>query len=127
MRREHKRYKRKEKVLAIKLSILAGVILAAIVILTYSAQVKQSTEPKKEPEKVVIETPEPCTDGNIVIYADGGVYEYRGKIGIENDGKNGQEISVILDGYMKAGFPHGIPEITEKEETEGSGEEEKEE
>lgn len=121
MRREHERYKRKEKVLTIKLSILAGVIMVAIVILTYSAQVKQSrqqnTEPKKEPEKIVIETPEPCTDGNIVIYADGGVYEYCGKIGIENDGKNGQEISVILDGYMKAGFPHGMPEITEKEET----------
>lgn len=120
MRREHERYKRKEKVLAIKLSILAGVILAAIVILTYSTQVKQSrqqnTEPKKEPEKIVIETPEPCTDGNIVIYADGGVYEYCGKIGIKNDGKNGEEISIILDGYMKAGFPHGIPEITEQEE-----------
>lgn len=122
MRREHERYKRKEKVLTIKLSILAGVILAAIVILTYSAQVKQSrqqnTEPKKEPEKIVIETPEPCTDGNIVIYSNGGVYEYCGKIGIENDGKNGEEIAVILDGYMKVGFPHGIPEITEKGETE---------
>ena len=120
MRREHKRYKRKEKVLTIKLSILAGVILAVIVILTYSTQVKQSgqqdTETKKEPEKIVIETPKPCTDGNIVIYADGGVYEYRGKIGIENDGKNGEEIAIKLDGYMKAGFPHGIPEITEKEE-----------
>lgn len=117
MRREHKRYKRKEKVLTIKLFILAGVIMAAVVILTYSAQVRQSRqqamEPKKEPEKIVIETPGPCTDGSIVIYADGGVYEYCGKIGIKNDGKNGEEISIILDGYMKAGFPHGMPEITE--------------
>lgn len=122
MRREHERYKRKEKVLTIKLSILAGVIMASIVILTYSAQVKQSrqqdTAPKKEPEKVVIETPEPCTEGNIVIYADGGIYEYCGKIGIENDGKNGEEIAIVLDGYLKAGFPHGKPEITEKGETE---------
>lgn len=121
MWREHERYKRKEKVLTIKLSILAGVIMSSIVILTYSAQVKQSrqqyTAPKKEPEKVVIETPEPCTEGNVVIYSNGGVYEYRGKIGIKNDGKNGEEIAVILDSYMKAGFPHGIPEITEQEET----------
>lgn len=122
MRREHERYKRKEKVLAIKFSILAGVIMAAIVILTYSTQVKQSrqqdTKTKKEPEKVVIETPEPCTEGNVVIYSDGGVYEYRGKIGIKNDGKNGEEIAIVLDGYLKAGFPHGKPEITEKGEME---------
>lgn len=121
MRREHERYKRKEKVLTIKLFILAGVIMAAITILTYSAQVKQSrqqgTAPKKEPEKIVIETPEPCMDGTIVIYASGGVYKYRGKIDIESNGKNGEEISIVLDGYMEAGFPHGIPEIKEQEET----------
>ena len=122
MRRTHERYKRKEKVLTIKLFILAAVLMVVIVMLTYSAQVTQSgqqdADPKKEPEKLVIETPEPCTDGNIVIYADGGVYEYCGKIGIENDGKNGEEISIMLDGYMKGGFPHGIPEMTEKEEAE---------
>lgn len=118
MRREHERYKRKEKVLTIKLSILAGVVMLAIVILTYSAQIKQSrqqdTASNKEPEKVVIETQEPCTEGNVVIYSDGGVYEYFGKIDIVNDGGNGEEIAIILEGYMKASFLHGNPETGEK-------------
>lgn len=105
--------------MAILLLIPASIFMAAFIIFAVADEWKQQAEEakeqqeEKEPEPLTIETPNPCNTGSIVIYANGGVYAFRGTFDIENDGRDGKEIVMTLEGYAEAGYPHGVPEVKE--------------
>lgn len=71
---------------------------------------------QEEAEQLVIETPEPATEGSVTIYTpDGAVYGYFGKIDIKNDGKDGSQIDIEIKGWL-------VGEIHEKVESEANNE-----
>lgn len=111
MRKEDRK---KENQLLFKL-VITSVLLTAItagIVFRYAKQQPNSED--LNAERIEITVPDPCDTGNIVIYANGGVYAFNGTFDIENDGKNGKDISIILDGYIEADYPHGVPEITQQ-------------
>lgn len=62
-------------------------------------------------EPLVIETPEPATEGSITIYTpDGAVYGYFGEIDVISDGKDGSQIDIELRGWLVGEYQHGEPE-----------------
>lgn len=111
-----KKYREGEKRLIVILSIIAAVITAILVFAAVQSTSKvQCQEKKAEVTPLKIETPEPCNTGGIVIYThDGGVYAFYGTFEINNDGRDGKEIEVTMDGYMEANYPHGVPEMKEQ-------------
>lgn len=120
-----RRYNRKKE------NIMAAIISAPIVIVVCllvffairddmkqqeaTAAAKKTTKQQKQvAEDLVIEIPEPCTEGTILITANGGVYGFYGDISIKNDGRNGEQIEITLDGYIVDTFPNsatGEPKI----------------
>ena len=70
-----------------------------------AAQMQAQAEP------LVIETPEPATEGSITIYTpDGAVYGYFGEIDVISDGKDGSQIDIELRGWLVGEYQHGEPE-----------------
>lgn len=121
-RRDEDRHK--ENRLALILTVPASLFMIAFLIFavvddwkqqeeTLKAQQATEKDAQEEPEALTIETPDPCDTGSIVIYANGGVYSFYGSFDIENDGKDGNEIIMTLDGYMEAEYTHGEPAVTE--------------
>lgn len=56
---------------------------------------------RQQAEPLVIETPEPATEGSITIYTpDGAVYGYFGDIDIISDGRDGKQIQIELKGWL---------------------------
>lgn len=52
-----------------------------------------------EPDKPVISitNPKPCHTGRIIVYEQGEmVFDYKGEINIINNGRNGEEIAIIV-------------------------------
>lgn len=105
----------REKKLAIILVFTFAALMTILIVFAIGDEWKrQETETAKpEPEPIVIENPDPCNTGSIVIYANGGVYSFYGEFDMENDGKNGEEIEITLEGHIMAGYPHGVPEVKE--------------
>ena len=67
----------------------------------------------QQAEQLVIETPEPATEGSITIYTpDGAVYGYFGNIDIISDGGDGSQINIVLTGWL-------VGETHEEAESEG--------
>lgn len=103
--------------MAILLLIPASLLMAAFIIFAVADDWKQQDaaareqQEAKEPEPLIIEMP--CDTGSIVIYANGGVYAFYGTFDIKNDGRDGEEIIITLEGYMEAEYPHGVPEAKE--------------
>lgn len=96
---------------ALLLAVFGAVLVTILMVLVFVESWQQETD--ATPEKLTIENPDPCDTGSIVIYANGGVYSFYGSFDIENDGKDGNEIIMTLDGYMEAGYPHGEPAAPE--------------
>ena len=112
-----KKYREGEKRLIVILSISAVVVITSILIFAaaQSTNKVQRQEKKAEVKPLKIETPKPCNTGGIVIYThDGGVYAFYGTFEINNDGRDGKEIEVTMDGYMEANYPHGVPAVNEQ-------------
>jgi len=109
----------RENKLAFLLLLPASLFMAAFIIFAVADDWKQQDtlmkeqQEAKEPEPLTIESPDPCNTGSIVIYANGGVYAFHGTFDIENDGRDGKEIIMTLEGYVEAGYPHGVPEVKE--------------
>lgn len=55
-------------------------------------------EERQEAEAIVIDVPEPCTEGYLTVFDSEGVahFQYSGSISIENDGKNGRPIEIYV-------------------------------
>lgn len=96
------------------------VVIGLLMFFAITDVTQQEAEAKKEKqqtqaaEDLVIEIPEPCTEGRILITANGGVYGFYGDIVIENDGSDGKQIEITLDGYIIDTYPHsatGEPQI----------------
>lgn len=114
MRRKRKRENRVLRLLiqcaAILAAYIAGVILFMLLIwwrgqqaepLTDEQVATQIQREQEEVEPLVIETPEPATEGSITIYtSDGAVYGYFGEIDIKSDGKDGSQIDIELKGWL---------------------------
>lgn len=114
MRRKHRRENRALRLLiqcaAILAACITGIILFMLLIwwrgqqaepLTDEQVAAQMQQEQEEVEPLVIETPEPATEGSITIYTpDGAVYGYFGEIDIKNDGRDGNQINIVLTGWL---------------------------
>lgn len=107
--------RRRENRLALILALPIMVLMTILIVFAIGDEWKRQEKEavKQEPEPIVIENPAPCNTGSILIYANGGVYSFYGEFDIENDGKDGEEVEMTLEGYMVAGYPHGEPETPE--------------
>ena len=85
---------------------IAGLILFFVFIWwrgqhTYPQTDKEAAVQRQQAEPLVIETPEPATEGSITIYTpDGAVYGYFGNIDIISDGRDGSQINIVLTGWL---------------------------
>ena len=79
-------------------------VAAALAILAIAAAVAgkvhldaETDQEKREAQPLVITEPEPCITGTVIAYGDG-VREsvYNGRIEIENDGRDGNEIRIFV-------------------------------
>ena len=86
---------------------IAGLILFFVFIWWQAQQAERTTDEeaaalmRQQAEPLVIETPEPATEGSITIYTpDGAVYGYFGNIDIISDGRDGSQINIVLTGWL---------------------------
>ena len=100
---------------------VAGLILFFVFIWwrgqhTYPQTDKEAAVQRQQAEPLVIETPEPATEGSITIYTpDSAVYGYFGSIDIISDGRDGSQINIVLTGWL-------VGETHKKEESEAGNE-----
>ena len=95
-----KRIRRRALLKAINIGaiIMATILGACCAFIEFDKERKTSMPTEKKAENLVIETPEPCRTGTLIIKnAEGNLYEYTGPIQIENDGKDGNEIAINID------------------------------
>lgn len=87
------RMKREDKAI-----LAAGAVLIITLLAITGCSAKQTKSPAPKP--LVIDQPEPCHTGTLVVEAEGErVFEYSGEIIIRNDGRDGNSIDI----YIKAG------------------------
>lgn len=125
--RRHRRENKILKGLLLAAAGLAAFIVAIILFMLFIWWRAQSAEPttdeevaalmqRQQAEPLVIETPEPATEGSITIYTpDGAVYGYFGNIDIISDGGDGSQINIVLTGWL-------VGETHKKEESEAGNE-----
>lgn len=123
--RRHRRENKILKGLLLAVAGLAAFIVAIILFMLFIWWQAQNAEPttdeevaalmqRRQAEPLVIETPEPATEGSITIYTpDGAVYGYFGNIDIISDGKDGSQINIVLTGWL-------VGETQEEPESEGT-------
>mgnify|MGYP001105335452 CR=1 FL=1 len=123
--RRHKRENKILKGLLLAAAGLAAFIVAIILFMLFIWWQAQNAEPttdeevaalmqRRQAEPLVIETPEPATEGSITIYTpDGAVYGYFGNIDIISDGRDGSQINIVLTGWL-------VGETQEEPESEGT-------
>lgn len=72
---------------------------------------EEAAQMQAQAEPLVIETPEPATEGSITIYTpDSAIYGYFGEIDVISDGKDGSQIDIELRGWLVGEYQHGEPE-----------------
>lgn len=110
--RRHRRENKILKGLLLAVAGLAAFIVAIILFMLFIWWQAQNAEPTTDEEvaalmqmqqaaPLVIETPEPATEGSITIYTpDGAVYGYFGDIDIISDGRDGSQINIVLTGWL---------------------------
>ena len=87
---------------------IAGLILFFVFVWWQAQQAEPTTDEevaalmqRQQAEQLVIETPEPATEGSITIYTpDGAVYGYFGNIDIISDCGACSQINIVLTGLM---------------------------
>lgn len=110
-----RRHKRENKILKGLMLAVAGLVAFIVTIILFMLFIwwqAQDAEPTANEEvaalmqrlqakPLVIETPEPATEGSITIYTpDGAVYGYFGNIDIISDGRDGSQINIVLTGWL---------------------------
>lgn len=115
VRREMRRRRRENQILKGLMLAAAGVAICIAGLILFFVFVwwrAQGVEPttdeevaalmqRQQAEPLVIETPEPATEGSITIYTpDGAVYGYFGNIDIISDGGDGNQINIVLTGWL---------------------------
>lgn len=72
---------------------------------------------RQQAELLVIETPEPATEGSIRVYDYDGccIYAYYGEIKINSDGRDGKQIDIECAGYLEGYQQHGVHESEVRE------------
>lgn len=123
-----RRHRRENKILKGLLLAVAGLVAFIVAIILFMLFIwwqAQNAEPttdeevaalmqRQQAEPLVIETPEPATEGSITIYTpDGAVYGYFGNIDIISDGRDGSQINIVLTGWL-------VGETQEEPESEGT-------
>lgn len=110
--RRHKRENQMLKGLLLAAAGLVAFIVAIILFMLFIWWQAQDAEPttdeevaalmqRQQAKPLVIETPEPATEGSITIYTpDGAVYGYFGNIDIISDGRDGSQINIVLTGWL---------------------------
>ena len=72
--------------------IILVMLLVAVVIVGCAEKKIKTTEPV-----ISITNPKPCHTGRIIVYEQGEmVFDYKGEISIINNGRNGEEIAIIV-------------------------------
>ena len=79
-------------------------IAAAIILIVLAAAAAsrmhlnaEPDQPEPEAHPLVITEPEPCHTGTVVVYGEGVMESvYNGRIEIENDGRDGNEIRIFV-------------------------------
>ena len=96
---------------------VAGLILFFVFIWwrgqhTYPQTDKEAAVQRQQAEPLVIETPEPATEGSIRVYDYDGccIYAYYGEIKINSDGRDGRQIDIECAGYLEGYQQHREPE-----------------
>ena len=93
-RKEHK-YKREKHGVGLEYALFIGGAVSICVLASCSNRTKSIN-----PQPIIVETQEPCTEGRILVTKDGRcIFEYKGEIEMINDGRNGEEIDVQV--HMK--------------------------
>lgn len=76
---------------------LISVLIVAVMFLLIGCG-QEEPQPVKQPRDIVIDIPEACTHGTIEVYEGGElVFGYQGEIDIQNDGKDGEPIRIIVN------------------------------
>lgn len=101
---------------------VAGLILFFVFIWwrgqhTYPQTDKEAAVQRQQAEPLVIETPEPATEGSIRVYDYDGccIYAYYGEIKINSDGRDGKQIDIECAGYLEGYQQHGVHESEVRE------------
>ncbi|MEZ3424661.1 MAG: hypothetical protein K1W39_13285 [Lachnospiraceae bacterium] len=121
-----RRHKRENQILKGLLLAAAGVaacIAGLILFFMFVWWRAQNAEPttdeevaalmqRQQAEPLVIETPEPTTEGSIRVYDYDGccIYAYYGEIKINSDGRDGRQIDIECAGYLEGYQQHREPE-----------------
>ena len=127
MKRTTKNQRRRENKLIkvlVHIAVIMVVSIAALLLLIWcrtQAQLPRTDEELaaagQQEKPLSIEITEPKTEGSITIYTpDGAVYGYFGKINIINDGTDGHQIEIELNGWLVGECQHGEPAYTEESE-----------
>ena len=111
-----RRHKRENQILkgliraAVAVAIcIAGLILFFVFVWWQAQQAEPTTDEeiaalmqRQQAEPLVIETPEPATEGSIRVYDYDGccIYAYYGEIKINSDGRDGSQINIVLTGWL---------------------------
>lgn len=93
--------RQKKKIISIILVLIAIVVtlFGCTTALAIDRDEKENVESDFEPEKVVIDIPEPSVKGCITVKNSDGaiVYQYEGEIDVVNDGSNGEDIDIRVN------------------------------
>lgn len=84
-----------------KVAVLILLLCTITVPLMYASstvEAEPDQEQRLQSEPINITIPKPCKTGIVTVYAQGQViYQYGGEISIRNDGKNGEEIEIVVE------------------------------
>lgn len=121
--RRHRRENKILKGLLLAVAGLAAFIVAIILFMLFIWWQAQNAEPttdeeaaelmqRQQAEPLVIEIPEPATEGSIRVYDYDGccIYAYYGEIKINSDGRDGRQIDIECAGYLEGYQQHVEPE-----------------
>ncbi len=76
---------------------LINTLIVAVTLLLVGCQAEEP-QPEIQPRDIVIDIHEPCTTGVIEVYENGELdFGYEGEIDIQNDGKDGEPIRIVVD------------------------------
>lgn len=78
--------------------LILCVVVAVLMYTSSAANLDLDKKQTQEAEPINITIPQPCKTGKVTVYAQGRViYQYGGEISIRNDGKNGEEIEIVVE------------------------------
>lgn len=83
---------------AVAIILILCTIAVPLMYVSSEAETESDQERMQEAEPINITIPKPCKTGIVTVYAQGQViYQYGGEISIRNDGKNGEEIEIVVE------------------------------